>query len=111
MHLTLPPLRERHGDSARLAAHFLRAYAERFGRGEKTLHSETIAWFDRYSWPGNIRELENLIYREYLLADEVTISIAPLTWQPLNVDAESIDAAPLRLFKFHRCQKLRNSKF
>lgn len=78
MYLALPPLRERRGDAALLAAHFLHECAERFGRGEKALHSETLAWFDRYNWPGNIRELENLIYREYLLADEVTIDIAPL---------------------------------
>lgn len=84
MHLTLPPLRERRGDEALLAAHFLHACTERFGRGEKTLHPDTIAWFDKYSWPGNIRELENLIYREYLLADEVTISIAPLA--PANLE-------------------------
>ena len=57
---------------------FLHACAARFGRGEKILHPETITWFDNYSWPGNIRELENLIYREYLLADGLTINIAPL---------------------------------
>lgn len=84
MHLTLPPLRERRGDEALLAAHFLHECAARFGRGEKTLHPDTIAWFDKYSWPGNIRELENLIYREYLLADEVTISVAPLA--PANLE-------------------------
>jgi two-component system response regulator GlrR len=78
MHLTLPPLRERLGDATLLAAHFLHACEVRFGRGEKTLHPETISWFDEYSWPGNIRELENLIYREYLLADGPTIDIAPL---------------------------------
>ena len=78
MYLTLPPLRERHGDAALLAAHFLHECAARFGRGDKTLSPETILWFDKYNWPGNIRELENLIYREYLLADGATINIAPL---------------------------------
>jgi DNA-binding NtrC family response regulator len=79
MHLTLPPLREREGDAALLAAHFLHACVARFGCAEKTLHPETITWFDNYSWPGNIRELENLIYRECLLSDGLTINIAPLT--------------------------------
>ncbi|MEO6563425.1 MAG: sigma-54 dependent transcriptional regulator [Nitrosospira sp.] len=78
LHLILPPLRERCGDAALLAANFLHACAVRFSRGDKMLHPETIAWFDKYSWPGNIRELENLIYREYLLADGLTINIAPL---------------------------------
>jgi DNA-binding NtrC family response regulator len=75
--LRLPPLRERHGDIALLAAHFLRVCAERFGQGEKRLHPESAAWMEDYRWPGNIRELENLMHREYLMADGSTIRIAP----------------------------------
>jgi two-component system response regulator GlrR len=78
MHVTLPPLRERCGDATLLAAHFLQVCAERFGRGQKTLHPEAITRFEKYNWPGNIRELENLIYREYLLADGLTVDIEPL---------------------------------
>ncbi|ABB75421.1 sigma54 specific transcriptional regulator, Fis family [Nitrosospira multiformis ATCC 25196] len=78
MYLTLPPLRERQGDAALLADYFLRECSARFNRGNKTLHPNTVAWFDKYNWPGNIRELENLIYREYLLADEDVINIASL---------------------------------
>jgi two-component system, NtrC family, response regulator GlrR len=77
MHITMPPLHERHGDVAILSAHFLRACALRFGGEEKRLHPETSAWMDRHAWPGNIRELENLIYREYLLADGNLIFIPP----------------------------------
>ncbi|SFO02793.1 regulatory protein, Fis family [Nitrosospira briensis] len=84
MHLTLPPLRERQDDAALLATHFLQECAARFNRGAKTLHADTIAWFGKYSWPGNIRELENLIYREYLLADEPILNIAPL--EPVMVE-------------------------
>jgi transcriptional regulator with GAF, ATPase, and Fis domain len=84
MYLAPPPLRERRGDTALLTAHFLHICAERSGRGEKVLHPETLAWFEKYSWPGNIRELENLIYREYLLADEMTIYIAPPTHSALE---------------------------
>jgi DNA-binding NtrC family response regulator len=78
MYLTLPPLRERQGDAALLADYFLHECSARFNRGNKTLHPNTVAWFDKYSWPGNIRELENLIYREYLLADGSVINIASL---------------------------------
>ena len=77
MYLKLPPLRERKGDAALLANHFLQACATQFGRGDKQLHADTIAWFDQYSWPGNVRELENLISREYLLEDGSTILITP----------------------------------
>ncbi|MBN9131931.1 MAG: hypothetical protein ABS69_13575 [Nitrosomonadales bacterium SCN 54-20] len=78
MYLTLPPLRERQGDAVLLADYFLRECSARFNRGNKTLHPNTVAWFDKYSWPGNIRELENLIYREYLLADGPVINITSL---------------------------------
>jgi two-component system response regulator GlrR len=75
MFVRLPPLRERHGDVPLLATSFLTACKERFGRGEKTIYPATLDWMNRYWWPGNIRELENLIYREYLLADGTTIKI------------------------------------
>ncbi|MBA2483746.1 MAG: sigma-54-dependent Fis family transcriptional regulator [Nitrosomonas sp.] len=71
--LKLPPLRERQGDILLLAQHFLRISAERFKRGNKTLHPESVVWLDQHDWPGNIRELENLIFREYLLEDDAVI--------------------------------------
>lgn len=73
LYLKLAPLRERHGDAVLLANHFLHACAARFGRNDKALHPDTVAWFDQYCWPGNIRELENLICREYLLEDGAVI--------------------------------------
>lgn len=73
IHLMLPPLRERLSDVALLADHFLQICAEKFCRGDKTLHPETLAWFDQYHWPGNIRELENLVSREYLLEEGAVI--------------------------------------
>ena len=77
MHITMPPLRDRHGDIALLSAQFLQICAQRFDAGEKSLHPDTAAWMEHYDWPGNIRELENLIYREYLLADANLISTLP----------------------------------
>lgn len=75
MYLKLPPLRERLGDATRLANHFLQVCTQRFSQGDKKLHSDTLDWIDQYYWPGNIRELENLIYREYLLEDGAIICI------------------------------------
>jgi DNA-binding NtrC family response regulator len=74
--LTLSPLRERREDVACLANGFLGACHRRFGLGAKALHPETLGWMERYEWPGNIRELENLLYREYLLCDGEVIRIA-----------------------------------
>ena len=91
MYVKMPPLRERYGDVPLLCAHFLRACADRFGLGEKSLHPETLRWLERYSWPGNIRELENLIYREYLLEDGLIISIVP----PPSIGVSGIIDAPM----------------
>lgn len=75
LNLKLPALRDRLEDVLLLANHFLEISAKRYGCGEKKLHPETLAWFGQYYWPGNIRELENTIYREYLLADTDFINI------------------------------------
>jgi two-component system response regulator GlrR len=75
LHLVLPPLRARNGDTILLAEHFMRACSARFNQPAKTFHPDTLAWFDRYAWPGNIRELENLIYREFVLTDGPEIRV------------------------------------
>jgi two-component system response regulator GlrR len=97
MHLTMPPLRDRRGDVAVLSAHFLRACTQRFGVGEKLLHPETSAWMDKYAWPGNIRELENLVFRECLLADGGLIDIPPPGAAASHNGAQSSMANPAGL--------------
>ena len=77
LYLELAPLRERNGDVERLATWFLDACGKRFGLGEKVLHPDSLAWMNRYRWPGNIRELENLLYREYLLSEELMVRVEP----------------------------------
>ncbi len=68
--ISVPPLRERSADIPLLSEYFLRECARRYGSCEKALHRNTLAWFLRYSWPGNIRELENLVHREYLICED-----------------------------------------
>jgi two-component system response regulator GlrR len=77
LHLTMPPLRERFGDAELLAEHFVKVAAARFNRPALPFDAGTLAWFASYDWPGNIRELENLVQREFLLADGAVISIPP----------------------------------
>jgi DNA-binding NtrC family response regulator len=75
LHLVLPPLRERHGDAALLAEHFIGMAAARYAKPALPLERATLEWFERYAWPGNIRELENLVHRGFLLADGPHIAV------------------------------------
>ncbi len=61
LHLHLPPLRERETDTRFLITHFLRSFAERSGSGVKTLAPEALDRLMSYSYPGNIRELRNIV--------------------------------------------------
>ena len=73
--LELPPLRERHGDVELLAQHFIRQFSAKYGKPAAFLQPDTVSWMNSYAWPGNIRELENMIHREFLLAEGQKISI------------------------------------
>lgn len=68
--IILPPLRERDGDIRLLAEHFLSELNESEGT-TKQLSSEAAAELEKYAWPGNLRELKNIIQRAYIMADKV----------------------------------------
>jgi DNA-binding NtrC family response regulator len=76
LHMRVPPLRERDGDVALLAEHFVATGSSRFGVPERPLHHRTTQWFGQYAWPGNVRELENLVHRTLLLTDDPMLEIA-----------------------------------
>ncbi len=67
-HLALAPLRDRKEDILPLARHFLSACAVRLGLGSAELTEEASVRLSQHSWPGNIRELENVVYRALLAA-------------------------------------------
>jgi two-component system, NtrC family, response regulator GlrR len=91
MHVRIPPLRERRGDPALLADHFLGLAAARFDLPPRHLAGECVLWFDRYDWPGNIRELEYLVYRAVLLADGEEVRIEPPSTLKASTDIISVD--------------------
>jgi DNA-binding NtrC family response regulator len=74
--LTLPALRERPEDFPALVQHFARQVAAQNGWKEKVFANEAIAELRRYSWPGNIRELRNIVERLVLLAAADSIAAA-----------------------------------
>ena len=66
----LPPLCERVGDVRLLAKHFLRMYCAQHNKQRIGITDEALEYLERYSWPGNIRELENVIERAVLLSKD-----------------------------------------
>jgi DNA-binding NtrC family response regulator len=68
--VTVPPLRERRGEITHLAGFFMDRYARRYNRQARQLTDELSGLFQSYEWPGNIRELENMIKRIVILQDE-----------------------------------------
>jgi formate hydrogenlyase transcriptional activator len=66
----LPPLRERREDIPALVAHFVGIYGRRMGREIEHIPSATLSALMSYQWPGNIRELQNLIERAVILSNE-----------------------------------------
>jgi transcriptional regulator with GAF, ATPase, and Fis domain len=66
--ILLPPLRERREDIPALVAHFVKLFSRRMGKQVESIPPETMAAFQWYSWPGNIRELQNLVERAVILS-------------------------------------------
>src|SRR5207253_3747902 len=66
--VVLPPLRERRDDIPRLVRHFAQKVARRMGRRIETIPAEAMDVLEQYPWPGNIRELENVIERAVILS-------------------------------------------
>jgi transcriptional regulator with GAF, ATPase, and Fis domain len=66
----LPPLRERREDIPALVTHFVEILGQRMGREIEHIPPETMAALISYQWPGNIRELQNLIERAVILSND-----------------------------------------
>ena len=68
--ILLPPVRERREDIPALVTHFVKVFSRRMGKQVDTIPPETMAAFQWYSWPGNIRELQNLVERAVILSQD-----------------------------------------
>lgn len=80
MSVSLPPLRARGEDVLLLIDHFLERFARNYGRPRPVMDAESRRRALAYAWPGNIRELENVVHRQFLLADGgcVKLALAPV---------------------------------
>jgi len=89
--IVLPSLRERQSDIPKLTLHFIEKYNRRLNKKIEGISSEAMQYLQAYPWPGNIRELENLMERILLFADGPTIIEKDL---PEQIRQGAAQAAP-----------------
>ena len=82
--ITLPPLRDRREDIARLVEHYVELFSHRMGKPIHTIPEEFVNACKSYSWPGNIRELQNVIERAVILSNE---GLLPNLLRPTRSDS------------------------
>lgn len=73
--IEVPPLRERREDIPLLLDHFIKRYANKSGKTIRSIDKKTVELFKSYSWPGNIRELQNVIERSIIVCESEIFSV------------------------------------
>jgi formate hydrogenlyase transcriptional activator len=93
--IEVPPLRERRSDISQLAMFFLTRFAKKFGKNIQGMPQQTLDRLTAYSWPGNIRELQNVIERAAILSQSSVLELEPDLVPALKAAEESkiLDAA------------------
>src|SRR4029077_3285085 len=79
--IEVPPLRERKNDILLLLEYFVKRYASRTGKNIRSIDKRTLELFRSYEWPGNIRELQNVIERSVIVSSGDVFSIDE-SWLP-----------------------------
>ncbi|EJM42626.1 sigma-54 interacting regulator [Pseudomonas sp. GM33] len=92
--LHLHPLRDRPGDILPLARHFIRTYSERLGYGQIALSADAERKLADYGWPGNIRELENVIHHTLLICRDGLVRQEDLRLSHLRIERPAEKTSP-----------------
>jgi DNA-binding NtrC family response regulator len=94
--ITVPPLRERPADISALARHFLAGFVAEEGKRIRLITPEALRMLAAFPWPGNIRQLENTLFRAVVLAEGDTIGLAEIPQISALVAAQGpdLDGAP-----------------
>ena len=102
VNLRMPALRERRGDIEDLANYFLEYYNRKYNCRARPLSNEVMSVLQKYHWPGNIRELENLIKRYVILGNEEVITNDLVAREPDFFNPEISFDGPISLKKLTR---------
>jgi len=92
--IRLPALRERADDIPMLVEYLINRYAQKAGKKIRNINKETLNLFQTYDWPGNIRELQNVIERAVILCEGETFSVDE-TWLTRADRKSSVPSVPL----------------
>ena len=96
--IIIPPLRERLADIPGLVRKFIQKFNEKYGKSVTSITDNTLHRFNLYSWPGNIRELENIIERGVILTDKnakiestlICVGMPNLSSQSQNINTQGL---------------------
>jgi formate hydrogenlyase transcriptional activator len=104
--ITLPPLREREDDIPLLIEHFVQKFAKKQGKSIERIPEEVVEVLKRHNWPGNIRELQNVIERAVIVTTGSVLEVRPTdlpTTEPMTQSVRSTLVKPSRtLEEFER---------
>jgi formate hydrogenlyase transcriptional activator len=92
----LPPLRERAEDIPLLVRHFAEEFSRRMGRKVEAISSQTMNALREYQWPGNIRELQNVIERSVILSSGPSLNVPVAELHPRAMPTPANEAVPAK---------------
>ena len=104
--ISIPPLRERPEDIPLLVRHFVQQFAQRMNKTIVAISSETMEALARYRWPGNIRELQNVIERSVVVYEKGNLSIKKSWLSGESFQFEPPAQAPFRRFSMEERERV-----
>jgi DNA-binding NtrC family response regulator len=90
----VPPLRDRLDDVPELVRHFIARFAAEEGKRVEGIEPGALAMLKRYSWPGNIRQLENAVFRAVVLADQPLLGVSEFPQIAVHVQGYRVTVPP-----------------
>ena len=98
--INLPPLRARNGDILKLVEFFLKKFQHQFGKPHLSIDDSVYALFEAYDWPGNIRELENILQRAAVICEQehITLNDIPSTIVEHQATTSSLNPVTTQTF-------------